>query len=182
MSELCFCRNNSSALLTQRECLCLHGWCLTWKHSVHHRGLQSITTHPSPAPPFGYCLNFPSMSLTPLSLSLSLCAVFVFSRPACLSNSKYPCYLTQIHLSTWPRTQRRVAVCVSETVYSPVTPLPSGLKDWVNTHTLTHTLPRAAPFSEIKHRFNLWHCVQTGLFAGEESLLGSVCVCACVCV
>lgn len=48
-------------------------------------------------------------SLRPLSLPRS--AVLVFSGPACLSNSKYPCCLTQIHLSSWPSTQRRAAVC-----------------------------------------------------------------------
>lgn len=90
-------------------------------------------------------VSLPSPSVW-LLLSPSLCAVFVFSRPACLSNSKYPCYLTQIHLSTWPRTQRRAAVCVcvskKKSVFSS-DPLPSGLKDWVNTHkhTLTHSPP-----------------------------------------
>lgn len=118
-----------------------------------------------------------------LALPLSLCLCFL---GLCVS-------VTVNTLATWHRStflldrthrERHLGVCVCVHVrgreYSPVTFCPS---EWTHTHTRTHghTLPEAASLPEIKHRFNLWHGVQTGLFAGENSLLGRVCVLVCVC-
>lgn len=91
-------------------------------------------------------------------------------------------------LATWHRStflldrahrEGQLYVCVQGgKVYSLVTPpcMPPGLKGLSeHTRVLTRSL-KHSPRAEIKHRFNLWHCVQTGLFAGEESLLGRTCV------
>lgn len=122
---------------------CLSLWCCTRLRCFF--APERLEKHREPSSSLS-TFSFASSSSLPLSRSphspsLSPPAVFVFSRPACLSNSKYPCYLTQIHLSTWPRTQRRAAVCacVSEKVYSPVTLCPLVNGDWVNTHKHTHT-------------------------------------------
>lgn len=144
-------------------CLTSHMGAFCWPQRP-----SKYNTRPSPPPPpFGFCLNSSSsffsflfslcvsrpslLSLCP-SPSPSAVCVFVFSRPACLSNSKYPCYLTQIHLSTWPRTRRRAAACVHVWVKQCILKWPSapwfkGLTEHTLTHT--HTLTHAPPSSPL---------------------------------
>ena len=114
------------------------------------KAIASVALSPhlrSPPSPFPFCLN--SLLLFRLSFpsacSSSL-ALVVFSGPACLSNSKYPRYLTQIPFYLTARREKGVCLCVHVRgrAYSPVTFCPS---EWthIHRHTRTHTPSQRQP-------------------------------------